>query len=122
MPELLDPRRKTPLPSRLYTLILLLRDTISILVRVPFFLIPLIIHVPAYFASRWAAKLVEDEEETQAKNKVVVGLLGLIVTYSSAFFFLWALLWYSPVGALVAFATVWLLAVYHVKLIDGESN
>lgn len=89
------------------------------LARMPFFLIPLIIHVPAYFASRWAAKLVEDEEETQAQNKVVVGLLGLLITYSSAFFFLWALLWYSPVGALVAFATVWLLAVYHVKLIDG---
>ena len=65
---------------------------------------------------------MEDEEETQAQNKVVFGLLFLLIIYPSAFFFLWALFLYSPIGAMVAAATVWLFAVYHVKIIDGKYN
>lgn len=119
LPKTLDPRRPEPLPSRLRTLILLLRDTLSVLVRLPFFLFPLVIHLPAYLASQAAARIVEDEEETQAQNKVVFGLIFLIMIYPAAFFFLWALFWYTPIGALAAAATVWLFAVYHVKMIDG---
>lgn len=78
------------------------------------------VHMPAYLASRWAAKLVEDEEETQAQNKIVLGLLSLVLIYPTAFFFLWALFLYTPLGAIVAATTVWLFAVYHVKIIDGE--
>ncbi|KAI5117860.1 hypothetical protein M0805_007703 [Coniferiporia weirii] len=120
LPKTLDPRRAEPLPSRLRTMLLLLRDTLSVLVRLPFFLFPLIVHLPAYLAGRWAARLVEDEEETQAQFKVVFGLLFLILIYPAAFFFLWALFWYTPVGALIAAATVWLFAVYHVKLVDDN--
>ncbi|KAH8116623.1 hypothetical protein DFH11DRAFT_1829583 [Phellopilus nigrolimitatus] len=120
LPKTLDPRRAEPLPSRLRTLLLLLRDTLSVLVRLPFFLFPLLVHLPAYLASRWAARLVEDEEETQAQNKVVIGLLLLVLIYPAAFFFLWALLWYTPIGALVAATIVWLFAVYHNKLIDDN--
>ena len=101
-------------------MLVLLRDTAAVLVRLPFFLFPLIVHLPAYVASRWAAGLVEDEEETQAQNKIVLGLLSLLCVYSMAFMFLWALFLYTPLGAVVAAATVWLFAVYHVKIIDGE--
>ncbi|THH02962.1 hypothetical protein EW145_g6650, partial [Phellinidium pouzarii] len=120
LPKTLDPRRAEPLPSRLRTLFLLLRDTLSVLVRLPFFLFPLVLHLPAYLAGRWAAGLVEDEEETQAQFKVVFGLLFLVMIYPAVFFFLWALFWYTPTGAVVAAVTVWLFAVYHVKLIDDN--
>lgn len=122
LPKTLDPRRAEPLPSRLRTLLLLLRDTLSILIRLPFFLFPLVVHLPAYLAARAAARLVEDEEETQAQNKVVFGLIFLILIYPAAFFFLWALFWFTPVGAIVSALTVWLFAVYHVKMIDGTSS
>lgn len=109
-----------PLPSRLYTILILLRDSISALIRLPFFLFPLIIHIPAYAMARYGAKLVENEEETQAQNKVAFGLIALIFTYSIAFFFLWGLFLYTPIGALGAGVTVYLFAMYHNQMIDGK--
>lgn len=120
LPRSLDPKAPVPLPSRLYTILLLLRDSISILVRLPFFFIPLIVHIPAYAMARYGAKLVEHEEETQAQNKVAFGLIALIFTYSVAFFFLWALSMYTPVGALVSAVTVYLFGVYHNRIIDDN--
>ncbi|KAJ3570953.1 hypothetical protein NP233_g4059 [Leucocoprinus birnbaumii] len=120
LPRSLDPRAPVPLPSRLYTIMLLLRDSISALARLPFFLVPLIVHIPAYAMARYGAKLVEHEEETQAQNKVAFGLIALIFTYSVAFFFLWALFMYSPVGALASGVTVYLFAMYHNRMIDDN--
>lgn len=71
---------------------------------------------------RLGAGMVKDEEETQAQNKVVFGLLFMLFIYSSAFFFLWAFMWYTPMGALGAAAIVWGFAVYHNRLIGGESK
>lgn len=79
IPRALDPSRPTPLPSRLATLSLLIRDTIACLVRLPFFVGPLLLHAPAYIVARLGARLAEDEEETQAQNKVVFGLLLLLI-------------------------------------------
>lgn len=76
--------------------------------------------MPVYIMGRMGARLVEDEEETQAQNKVVFGLLSLLLIYPAAFFFLWALFWYTPIGGLLAAATVYLFAIYHIKTIDGE--
>lgn len=120
LPRKLDPRSTVPLGSRLLMLAVLLRDSLAVLVRLPFFLFPLLVHAPAYAVSKWAEGLAEDEEETRAQMKIVTGLLLLFMIYSSAFFFVWALLWYTPIGALFAAATVWLLAVYHTRLIDGK--
>lgn len=69
---------------------------------------------------RFGAKLVEDEEETQAQNKVAFGLISLLLIYSASFFFLWALFWYTPTGALLSAFLVYLFAVYHIKMIDSE--
>ena len=70
---------------------------------------------------RFGARLVEDEEETQAQNKVVFGLLLLLMIYPAAFYFLWAFFWYTPVGALIAGSFVFLFAMYHNRLINRTS-
>jgi hypothetical protein len=69
---------------------------------------------------RLGAKLVEHEEETQAQNKVAFGLLSLLLIYPATFFFLWALLWYTPIGAVVAAVSVYLFAVHHNRTIDSK--
>jgi glycerol-3-phosphate O-acyltransferase / dihydroxyacetone phosphate acyltransferase len=120
LPRTLDPNHPTPLPSRLLTLSILVRDSVAALARLPFFLFPLIVHLPVYLIGRLGARLADDEEETRAQNKVVFGLLLSLMIYPGAFFFLWALFWYTSVGALIAASMVWLFAVYHNKLINGE--
>lgn len=70
--------------------------------------------------ARYGAKMVENEEETQAQNKVAFGLITLFIIYSITFFFLWALFMYTPVGALVSAVSVYLFAVYHNQMIDGK--
>jgi hypothetical protein len=99
-------------------LFFLIGDSASSLVRLPFFLFPLIVHMPIYIMGRLGAHLVEHEEETQAQNKVVAGLLFLLMIYSSAFWLLWALFFYTPTGAVLAAVTVWMFAVYHTKMIN----
>lgn len=119
LPDTLDPLRPIPLPSRLFTLSLLIRDTLALLIGLPFFIGPLLIHVPAYVFARVGARLAKDEEETQAQNKVVFGLLLLLLIYQTTFFFCWAVLRYTPLGALASLALVVLVHSYHTKLING---
>jgi len=122
LPRTLDPNQPVPLPSRVYTVMILLRDTLALMARLPFFLFPLIAHFPIYILSRLAAQLVEDEVESQAQNKVVIGLiLSVLFIYPTAFFLLWAFMMYTPLGALISAGIVWLLAVYHNTLIQGMS-
>lgn len=108
------------MPSRLRTLSALSAETISTLIRLPLFAVPLIIHAPAYFVARLGAKMVEDEEETQAQNKVVFGLLLLMLSYTSFGIFVWAMMWYTPIGALLASVCVFVFAWYHNSLVNGE--
>ncbi|KAG9086983.1 hypothetical protein FRC07_012939, partial [Ceratobasidium sp. 392] len=121
LPRTLDPSVETPMPSRLSTLAILLKDTLAAAVRLPFFLLPLIIHLPAYALARILARMVDEEEETQAQMKMVAGILALaIMSYPIMFLFLWAFLWLTPTGALIAAGFVWMLAVYHVSIIDDN--
>ena len=121
LPATLDPRQPVPLPSRLLTLSILVRDSVALLLPLPFSIVPLILHAPAYVMGRFGARLVEDEEETQAQNKVVFGLLLMLLIYPAAFFFVWAFLWYTPVGAIIALTFVFGFAMYHNRLINGAS-
>jgi glycerol-3-phosphate O-acyltransferase / dihydroxyacetone phosphate acyltransferase len=121
LPRNLNPRHPASLPSRLRTLSVLMKDTLAIFFRLPFYLFPLIVHAPIYVMGHLGAKLVQDEEETMAQNKVVFGLLFSFMIYPMMFFFLWAFLWYTPLGAVLAATVVWLLAVYHVQIINGKS-
>ena len=122
LPATLDPRQPVPLPSRLLTLSILVRDSISLIVHLPFSILPLVVHAPAYLMGRYGARLVEDEEETQAQMKVVFGLLLMLIMYPAAFFVVWAFLWYTPVGALLSGAFVFVFAMYHNRLINSESQ
>jgi len=69
---------------------------------------------------RLAAGLSEHEEEAQAQNKVVIGLLLLILIYPAAFGVLWAVLSFTSHGALVAGLTVWAFAYYHTRLVNDN--
>ena len=70
---------------------------------------------------RLAAGLSEHEEESQAQNKVVIGLLLLMLIYPAAFWVLWAVLSFTSHGALVAGLSVWAFAYYHTRLVNGGS-
>ena len=109
-----------PLPSRLLTLSILIRDSLALIVHLPFSILPLVVHAPAYMMGRYGARLVEDEEETQAQMKVVFGLLLLLIMYPAAFFVVWAFLWYTPVGAIIAGTFVFVFAMYHNRLINSK--
>ena len=51
LPRTLDPHKTVGLPSRLFTLLVLIRDSLASLIRLPFFILPLIVHFPAYSMS-----------------------------------------------------------------------
>ncbi|EIN11226.1 acyltransferase [Punctularia strigosozonata HHB-11173 SS5] len=120
LPSTLNPRSTVPLSSRLYTLLTLLSSSFISILHLPFFIVPLIVHAPVYAMARYGAKLVEDEEETQAQNKVVFGLLFVMLIYPAAFVFLWAMLWYSPIGAIVSAGILYLFGMYHNRMINDN--
>ncbi|EJU02899.1 glycerol-3-phosphate acyltransferase [Dacryopinax primogenitus] len=117
LPRSLDPRLPTPLPSRLRTLSLLIRDSVASFVRLPFFLLPLLVHLPIYAVGAYVQHLIPDEEEI-AQGKAFLGLFILVGTYSCMFVVLWTLLWLTPIGAVVAALVTWAFALYHVQLVD----
>jgi glycerol-3-phosphate O-acyltransferase / dihydroxyacetone phosphate acyltransferase len=81
LPRDLDPSKQVPLPSRLSTLFTLVKSTLSSLVRLPFFAIPLAVHLPVYCAGKLVIPLVNPSEpESFAQNKIVFGLLLLALT------------------------------------------
>ena len=47
-------------------------------------------------------------------------MLSLALIYPTLFFFIWALLWLSPPGFLVAALTLAGFSVYHTRLIDDN--
>ena len=120
LPASLDPNTPTTIPGRLYTVLILIRDSLAAGLALPFFFLPLLVHLPVYLMGRYGAKLVEDEEETQAQNKVAFGLITLLLIYPASFYFLWAIFKYTAVGAVVAFLSIYFFAGYHTRMIDGE--
>lgn len=91
-----------------------------VLIRVPFFIIPLIVHAPIYFIGTYGGKLVEDEEETQAQNKLLFGLLLTLVAYGTFFSVVWMVMSKTVLGALVAGASVYATSIYHRHIIDDN--
>lgn len=88
--------------------------------RLPFFIVPLLIHFPIYAMSRYGGKLVEDEEETQAQNKLVFGLLLSFIAYGSVFAVLWMVMSKTVFGALAAALTVYSVSIYHRNMVDDN--
>ena len=122
LPQTLDPTRKVALPSRFSTMWLLIKDTLITLYHLPFFLVPMIVHLPIYGMGILGARLVEDELETQAMMKVVFGLILSVLTYPILFFVFWTVFKQVPLGAMLAAGIVWLLRQFHSTLIDENYN
>lgn len=118
LPRQLDPRRATPIPSRLSTLANLLVSTAACVIPLPFLAVPLLINAPAYAMSRYGAKLAVDEEETQAQNKIAFGLLLTAISYGTLFWLIWAVFWLSPLGAVIGASAVYLLYTFYLRMID----
>jgi len=109
-----------PIPSRLSTILPLLRETFGVLISLPLFLVPLLVHLPIYYVTRWVGNKSVREEETMAQNKLVVGLIALFAIYSFWFWIIFALFLGTPIGAFIAIITIWGLEFYHGRLIDDN--
>ncbi|WWC64493.1 uncharacterized protein I303_107103 [Kwoniella dejecticola CBS 10117] len=118
----LDPSLPVSLPNRFSTLFYFLKDTLTCLIHLPFFIIPMLIHIPVYVVGYLGASLVEEEMETQAQMKVVFGLLLSLITYPVLFFVLWGALRGLALGVVLAAVSVWGLGRYHSQLIDNNYN
>ncbi|BEI82729.1 hypothetical protein CcaverHIS002_0305970 [Cutaneotrichosporon cavernicola] len=122
LPKDLDPALPVPVPGRLRTLAILIKDTIVSSAQFPFFVIPFLFHIPVYAIGMFGASLAEDEEETRAQMKVFLGLFLSIVMYPIFFFFFLWLFWSIPLAFPMAAGAVWLLNKYHAALIDQNYN
>ncbi|KAG8812462.1 hypothetical protein FRB91_011427 [Serendipita sp. 411] len=109
-----------PVPPRLSTILPLLRESIAVLIRLPLFLVPLMINVPIYWMTRWVGEKAAVDEESVAQSKIVVGLVLFLVIHSFWFWVIWIFLAITPIGALIAAVSVWALATYHRRLIDDN--
>jgi glycerol-3-phosphate O-acyltransferase/dihydroxyacetone phosphate acyltransferase len=118
LPRDLDPKRKLSLPNRFLPLWLLIKDSLASLIRLPFFLFPLITHIPIYIVGILGARLVEDEMETQAQMKIALGLVLSFLTYPVLFFTFWAIFRQVPLGFAIAAGAVFAMGRYHSALID----
>lgn len=115
-----DSKGSLPIPSRLSTVLPLLHETFNVLIRLPLFFVPLLVHLPIYYLTRWVGNRSAREEETMAQNKVVVGLFTLFTIYTFWFWIIFALFWQSSVGAVVGLVTIVSMEAYHGKLIDDN--
>ena len=98
----------------------LLRESVAVGIRLPIFLVPMLVHLPIYWVTQWVGEKSAHEEEAVAQNKAVVGLILCLAIYSVWFWVIWALFWATGVGAVIAALTVWAMASYHSKLIDDN--
>jgi nitrogen fixation/metabolism regulation signal transduction histidine kinase len=87
------------------------------LLQLPFFLPGLVFHWPIYVMGKVSAKY-EKFEESQAQNKIVLGLLWLIISYLSLFFAIWLMILFTPLGFVLAAGAVFIFAWYHIALVD----
>jgi hypothetical protein len=122
LPSNLDPARQVPLPGRIRTLAVLIKDTIVCLIQFPFFILPFLFHIPLYFIGFLGGRMAEEELETQAQMKIFGGVFLSFITYPIAFFiFVW-MFRHVPLGMVFAAGAVWLMGRYHAALIDQNYN
>ncbi|GAA6018836.1 hypothetical protein JCM11491_006880 [Sporobolomyces phaffii] len=121
LPATLDPSVPHPLPTRARVLSSILLSTLACLFRLPFFLLPLIVHLPIYLFTRYASSGALEED--QAQNKVAVGLVLALGVYAAFFSVACALLWVSlPYGGaiLVSLTGTICFVAYHNRLVDNN--
>lgn len=120
LPRILDPQTAARPPDRLRTLWALTQTTFQSILYLPFFILPLLAHLPIYLIGKFTqVYLNSTEPEAFAQNKIVFSLLVLIVfIYPTTFFFTWAVFLFSPVGFMLAVCWTILFGIYHTKLVD----
>ncbi|GAA6063596.1 hypothetical protein JCM10212_000990 [Sporobolomyces blumeae] len=121
LPATLDPSVPSPLPTRARVLSSILLSTLGCLLRLPFFLLPLIVHLPIYLFTRYASSGALEED--QAQKKVAIGLVVSLGMYAGFFGVACALLWVSlPYGIaiIVALAGTVAFVAYHNRLVDNN--
>ncbi|GAA5857422.1 hypothetical protein JCM9279_002506, partial [Rhodotorula babjevae] len=121
LPATLDPDVPHPPPTRFRVLGSVLLSTLSCLARLPFFLLPLVVHLPVYTFARYASSGALEED--QAQNKVAIGLVLALATYAALFGVVCALLWTSITwGGAIVVALVGTVAfvAYHNRLVDAN--
>jgi glycerol-3-phosphate O-acyltransferase/dihydroxyacetone phosphate acyltransferase len=90
----------------------------SVLLMMPFFLLPMLIHLPMYYVAKLGENIVREELETQAQMKIVFGLLFSLLVYPAVFVLLWVFLGFTSFGALIAAGAVYLFNMSHKNLVD----
>lgn len=121
LPSTLDPSVPNPLPTRARVLSSICFSTLACLLRLPFFLLPLIVHLPIYLFTRYASSGALEED--QAQKKVAVGLILALGSYAAFFGVACALLWVSlPYGGaiLVSLTGTICFVAYHNRLVDNN--
>ncbi|KAM0786004.1 hypothetical protein ACM66B_006822 [Microbotryomycetes sp. NB124-2] len=121
LPATLDPAVPHPFPTRFKVLMGLVWSTFASLSTLPFFIVPLVVHLPVYLVGKYSLRF-SDLDEDIAQNKISLGLVLAIIVYLSLFAFVWTLLVVVPLGGILAAFIVWLFVVYHNILIDGNYN
>ena len=122
LPRLLDPLHPAPAPDRLQSLWALFKASSSALLLLPFFILPLLAHTPAYVIGKLTQYYVSPiDEEEFAQNKIVFSLIVLVVfIYPAIFFFTWALCLFTPIGFVIALGWTAAFSAYHTRLVDSN--
>jgi glycerol-3-phosphate O-acyltransferase/dihydroxyacetone phosphate acyltransferase len=115
LPSTLDPALPHPLPTRLRVVGQLVWATARSLSSLPFFAVPLVVHLPIYIVGLFSLRC-SDLDEDKAQNKMAFGL----ITYVALFFTAWGFLYLTWFGAPLAVGIVWLFMVYHNTMIDDN--
>ena len=92
-------------------------EFIKLAFQLPFFLPGLCFHWPIYVLGILSAKY-EIYEESRAQNKIVLGFAWLMISYIALFFFIWIVMFFTPLGFILAAGFVFIFAWYHTALVD----
>ena len=106
--------RSLTIPSALYTF---LCELVKFTIQFPFFLPGLCFHRPIYVLGVISAKY-EKHEESRAQNKIALGLAWLMIAYTVLFCFIWIVMFFTPLGFILAAGAVFIFAWYHIALVD----
>ncbi|RIB18031.1 hypothetical protein C2G38_1926833, partial [Gigaspora rosea] len=104
------------LPWALYSF---LCELFKFAIQLPFFLPGLCFHWPIYVLGKVSVRF-EIYEESRAQNKIMLGLVWLIMAYTILFFVIWSILFFTPIGFIFSVASVIIFAWYHVALVDSH--
>lgn len=121
LPDSLDPSIPFPIPGRLRVLGHLLQSSFGSFIRLPFFALPLIVHLPIYVVGAYSIRLSELEED-HAQFKIALGLMLAFGTYVALFSLACAFLSIIPLGFVLAALGLVAFWMYHQRLIDDNYN